>query len=242
LTERQPLLAGRAFVVTGTSRGIGQAIATAISGEGGDVVGISRRGESPAAVSGRIEPLALDVTAADTPARALDATLELFGRVDGLVNNAGVIHFDPCHTYGDAEWGELIATNLTAPFRLSQAFAQHWIAQGSHGSIVNLGSVESEVAIENQVGYAATKGGILGLTRVMAVELAAHQIRVNAVGPGVIDTGMSGPLKTETEKRIPLGRLGTPEEAANAVVYLLSEHASYVTGTILYADGGYTAQ
>jgi 2-deoxy-D-gluconate 3-dehydrogenase len=242
LTEAQSLLGGRAFVVTGTSRGIGRAIARAISAAGGDVLGISRGGDVPRSVGGGIEPLALDVTAPDAPSRALETALSAFGRADGLVNNAGVIHFDACETYGDAEWDELIATNLTAPFLFSQAFARWWLEERLAGVIVNLGSVESEVAIEKQVGYAATKGGILGLTRAMAVELAPFDIRVNTVGPGVIDTGMTGPLKEETERRIPLGRLGTTEEAADAVVYLLSGRSSYVTGTILFADGGYTAR
>jgi NAD(P)-dependent dehydrogenase (short-subunit alcohol dehydrogenase family) len=242
LSDAPSLLAGRAFVVTGTSRGIGRAIASGISAVEGDVVAVSRRGEAPPPIAGRIEALTLDVTAADAPALAYDASLRLFGRVDGLVNNAGVIHFGPCHTFGDAEWDELVETNLTAPFRFAQEFVRRWLEDRVAAVIVNLGSVESEVAIEQQVGYAATKGGILGLTRAMAIELAPHGVRVNAVGPGVIDTGMTGPVKAETETRIPLGRLGTTEEVADAVVFLLSDQSSYVTGAILFADGGYTAR
>jgi NAD(P)-dependent dehydrogenase (short-subunit alcohol dehydrogenase family) len=242
LSDEPSLLGGRAFVVTGTSRGIGHSIAVGISAAGGDVVAVSRRGHAPASVRGRIEPLALDVRTADAPTLAYEACLSVCGRVDGLVNNAGVIYFAPCETYGDAEWDELVETNLTAPFRFGQAFATRWLADGVPGVIVNLGSVESEVAIEKQVGYAATKGGILGLTRAMAIELAPHGIRVNAVGPGVIDTGMTGPVKTETEARIPIGRLGTTEEVADVVVYLLCDRSSYLTGTILFADGGYTAR
>jgi glucose 1-dehydrogenase len=230
------------FVVTGASRGIGRAIAARISAAGGDVLAVSRSGDASPPVAGRIEPLSLDVRAAGAPGRVLETALEVFDRVDGLVNNAGIIHFAPCWQHGDLEWDELVATNLTAPFRLSQALVRHWLERDEPGVVVNVGSVESEVAIENQAGYAATKGGILGLTRVMAIELAPHGIRVNAVGPGVIDTGMTGPVKTETEARIPLGRLGATEEVADVVVYLLSDLASYVTGTILYADGGYTAR
>jgi NAD(P)-dependent dehydrogenase (short-subunit alcohol dehydrogenase family) len=242
LTELPPLLAGRAFVVTGTSRGIGRAIAARISAAGGDVLAVSRGGGAPPPAAGRIESLALDVTAADAPGRALATALESFDRADGLVNNAGIIHFARCWEHGDVEWDELVATNLTAPFRLSQAFVRHWLERGEPGVVVNLGSVESKVAIESQAGYAATKGGVLGLTRAMALELAPHGIRVNAVGPGVIDTGMTGPVRTETEARIPLGRLGATQEVGDTVVYLLSDLASYVTGTILYADGGYTAR
>lgn len=242
MTDDPSLLRDRAFVVTGASRGIGRAIASAISAEGGRVLAVSRTGGMPAASDGPIEPLALDIRAADAPERALGTALERFGRADGLVNNAGVIHFSPCETHGDVEWDELIETNLTAPFRLGQAFARYWLENDVKGVIVNLGSVESEVAIENQAGYAATKGGILGLTRAMAIELAPHGIRVNAVGPGVIDTGMTGPLKTETEARIPARRLGTPDEIGDVVVYLLSGRATYVQGSILFADGGYTAR
>jgi 3-oxoacyl-[acyl-carrier protein] reductase len=241
LIDRAPLLAGSNYVVTGTSRGIGRAISARIAAEGGNVLGLSRSIDS-SITSGRIKTLSIDITEPDAPARTVDAAYDLFGRVDGLVNNAGVIHFAPCDSYPDAAWDDLVATNLTAPFRLCQAFANRWIDDGTKAAIVNLGSVESEVAIERQVGYAATKGGILGLTRALALELAPHGIRVNAVGPGVIDTGMTGPLKTETEARIPLGRLGTPDEAANTVVYLLSGLAAYVTGTIVFADGGYTAR
>jgi NAD(P)-dependent dehydrogenase (short-subunit alcohol dehydrogenase family) len=229
-------------VVTGASRGIGRAIAARISAAGGDVLAVSRSGDTPPTVAGRIEALALDVRAAEAPGRVLATALEAFDRADGLVNNAGIIHFAHCWEHGDLEWDELVATNLTAPFRLSQALVRHWLERGEPGVVVNVGSVESEVAIENQAGYAATKGGVLGLTRAMALELAPHGIRVNAVGPGVIDTGMTGPLKAETEARIPLGRLGATEEVGDVVVYLLSDLASYVTGTILYADGGYTAR
>lgn len=228
--------------MTGASRGIGHAIAMQLSAAGASVLAASRSGTGPDAVRGDVVCAQIDVCGDDGPRRVLDAALDAFDRVDGLVNNAGVIHFSPCWEHGDPEWDNLVATNLTAPFRISQAFVRHWLDTGSPGAIVNMGSIESEVAIEKQAGYAATKGGILGLTRAMAVELAPHRIRVNALGPGVIDTGMTGPVKAETEARIPMGRLGTPDDVGRAVAFLLSDLAGYVTGTILYADGGYTAR
>jgi NAD(P)-dependent dehydrogenase (short-subunit alcohol dehydrogenase family) len=239
LTE---LLAGRAYVVTGASRGIGRAIAERVSAAGGDVLAVSRSGGAPAPAGGRVVPLALDLRDGDAPAAIVASALGELGRLDGLVNNAGVIFFAHCWEHGDAEWDELVATNLTAPFRLSQAVVRHWLDAGRPGTIVNMGSIESEVAIECQAGYAATKGGMLGLTRSLGLDLAPHGIRVVAVGPGVIDTGMTGPVREETETRIPLGRLGLPAEIGDVVVFLLSDLASYVTGTILYADGGYTGR
>lgn len=237
-----PLLDGRSYVVTGTSRGIGSAIGSRLSALGANVLAVSRTGGSPATVVGRIVPQHVDLRDLDAPADVLAAALAAFGTVDGLVNNAGVIHFADCWQHGDDEWDDLFATNLTAPFRLAQAFARHWIGAGRHGAIVNVGSIESEVAIERQAGYAASKGGLLGLTRAMALELAPHGIRVNAVGPGVIATEMSDTMLETIRPRIPLGRMGSPSEVGDAVGFLLSDLAGYVTGTILYADGGYTAQ
>ena len=131
---------------------------------------------------------------------------------------------------------------MTAPFRLSQAFARRWIELGQEAAIVNVGSIESEVAIERQAGYAATKGGMLGLTRAMALELAPYGIRVNALGPGVIETEMSDTMLETVRPRIPLGRLGTSSEIGDVAGFLLSDLARYVTGAMLFADGGYTAR
>jgi NAD(P)-dependent dehydrogenase (short-subunit alcohol dehydrogenase family) len=236
------LLAGRAVVVTGTSRGIGRGIAAGLSAAGADVLAVSRTRTACDAGPGRIVPVAVDLRDETAPGRIVEAALEAFGRVDGLVNNAGVIHFVDCWLHGDAEWDDVFETNLTAPFRLSQAVVRHWLAHGERGVIVNLGSVESEVVIERQAGYAATKGAILGLTRAMALELAPHGIRVNAIGPGVIATEMSEALKGETFARIPMQRLGQVDEISDVAVFLLSDLARYLTGTIVYADGGYTAQ
>jgi NAD(P)-dependent dehydrogenase (short-subunit alcohol dehydrogenase family) len=233
-----PLLEGRAYVVTGASRGIGSAIASRLSAFGADVLAVSRSGDAPEGVVSH----RADLRDVDAPAEVLAAVVEAFGRVDGLVNNAGVIHFADCWEHGDAEWDDVFATNLTAPFRLGQAFARRWVERGEEGAIVNIGSIESEVAIERQAGYAATKGGILGLTRATALELAPHGIRVNAVAPGVIETEMSDAMLGTTASRIPLGRLGTASEVGDVVGFLLSDLARYVTGTMLYADGGYTAR
>lgn len=234
------LLAGRTAIVTGTSRGIGRALALGIAAAGANVIAVSRGGAAPEA-AGRIHPVRCDVCAPEAPDIILDAALAAFGRVDALVNNAGIIHFATPLQQTDEEWDETIATNLTAPFRLSQRLANHWVSQQQPGVVVNLCSVESDIAFHDQPAYAASKGGLLGLTRAMALELAPLGIRVLAIGPGVIDTGMTPPRPEDLE-RIPMHRLGTTEEVADAVVLLLSPLARYATGSIFYLDGGYMTQ
>ena len=234
------LLAGRTAIVTGTSRGIGRALALGIAAAGANVVAVSR-GEATPEADEHIHSVRCDVRALEAPNIILDAALTAFGRIDALVNNAGIIHFATPLQQTDEEWDETIATNLTAPFRLSQRLANHWAAQKQPGIVVNLCSVESDIAFHDQPAYAASKGGLLGLTRAMALELAPLGIRVLAIGPGVIDTGMTPP-RSEDLERIPMHRLGTPEEVADAVVLLLSPLARYATGSILYLDGGYMTQ
>ena len=222
------LLAGRTVIVTGASRGIGRAVASRISAAGANVIAVSRAaGET----TDRIRPVRCDVCAPEAPDTILQAALAAFGRVDGLVNNAGIIRFATPIKQSDDKWDETIGTNLTAPFRLSQRLANHWASEKQPGVIVNLCSVESDVAFHDQPAYAASKGGLLGLTRAMALELAPLEIRVLAIGPGVIDTGMTPPRPEDLE-RIPMHRLGTPEEVADGVVLLLSPLARYATGSI----------
>lgn len=234
------LLAGRTAIVTGTSRGIGRALALGIAAAGANVLAVSR-GEAAPAADGRIQPVRCDVCAPDAPDIILDAALAAFGQVDALVNNAGIIRFATPMQQTDEEWDDIIATNLTAPFMLSQRLANHWVSQHQPGVIVNLCSVESDVAFHDQPAYAASKGGLLGLTRAMALELAPLGIRALAIGPGVIDTGMTPPRPEDLE-RIPMHRLGTTEEVADGVVLLLSPLARYATGSIFYLDGGYMTQ
>jgi NAD(P)-dependent dehydrogenase (short-subunit alcohol dehydrogenase family) len=245
-------LEGRAFVVTGASRGIGAGIATCLLAAGARVVGVSRTPTcGPEGVHGHplskscfanaYTALEIDITHTDAPERILGATLAAFGRVDGLVNNAGVLFEGNCWEQPGEEVERTLAVNLTAPFCLAQAFARHWVAAGEPGAIVNVCSVEAQVAWADppHAAYAASKGGLLGLTRAMALELIEYRVRVVAVGPGVVATEMAR-NPASTAAAIPLdGRPGTPAEIGEVVAFLLSDAASYIVGEIVYPDGGY---
>ena len=230
-------------VVTGTSQGIGSGIATAVVEAGARVVGASRRAIAPRGLdTGSFLAVEADVTSTDGPEIVLASALDRFGRVDALINNAGIHRSAPCWEQSDDDFDAMFDVNVTAPFRFSQRFARHWVHSQQGGVILNLCSVESDVGWLDppQAVYAATKGALLGLTRAFALDLSEHGIRCVAVGPGAIDTGMSEDDRSETEARIPLGnRYGSPSEIGDAAVFLLSDAARYITGEILYVDGGY---
>lgn len=236
-------LSGQVVVVTGTSQGIGAGIAAAIVDAGARVVGVSRRPIAPRGLgAGSFLAVEADVTSDGAPEIALASALDHFGRVDALVNNAGIHRSAPCWEQSDDDFDDMFDVNVTAPFRFAQRFAQHWVAMQQRAVILNLCSVESDVGWLDppQAVYAATKGALLGLTRVLALDLSSHGIRCVAVGPGAIDTGMSEDDRAETEARIPLdNRYGSPGEIGDAAVFLLSDAARYITGEILYVDGGY---
>jgi NAD(P)-dependent dehydrogenase (short-subunit alcohol dehydrogenase family) len=221
-------------IVTGASRGIGEGIAQRLIAGGTRVFGVSRSvGESV--------QLHCDLTEPGACERVLAAALERYGRVDALVNNAGLLLEGNCWEQTDEDIDAMLALNLTVPFLLTQALARHWVKESVAGTIVNVCSIESQVAWATppQAAYAATKGGLLGLTRALALELAPHGIRVLAVGPGPIATGMT-PQMPQLEQAIPLGGCpGTPQDVGDVVAFLLSDSARYMTGEIVYIDGGY---
>src|SRR5471030_1338286 len=176
---------------------------------------------------------------------AIAAAVEEFGRVDILVANAGIVHAAEFLDIGEADFDRVIAVNLKGIFLAGQAAARQMVKQGTGGAIVNMSSVNAVLAIANQVPYVVSKGGINQLTRVMAVALAPHAIRVNAVGPGTILTELAKTAvlgNRESERKIlsrtPMGRMGEPDEIAQVAVFLASDAASYMTGQTLYPDGG----
>jgi glucose 1-dehydrogenase len=242
----------RVFVVTGAAQGIGAACARRLSADGARVAlwDVSDEpGRALAAELGSEDGRALyqrcDVASSADVQAALAATLTVFGRVDGLVNNAGIFRAAEFLDVTEADWDAVIAVNLKGAFLVGQAVARELARQGTGGSIVNMSSVNGRTAIPTIASYNASKGGMDQLTRVMALSLVKHRIRVNAVAPGTIATELArqAVLTSEEAKlrilsRTPMGRLGEPEEVADTVAYLLSDAASYVTGEIVVVDGG----
>jgi len=246
--ERAPeeLLAGSVAIVTGAGRGIGRGIALEMVRAGADVVLLSRTLTELEAVAAEIRalgrralPVVADVRDAAQVVAAVKKAWEAFPSLDILVNNAGLLMFSKFWEYDEATYRDIIDTNLTGPFLLCQVVADYWISRGTPGRIINIASVETEVAYPDQAPYAASKGGLLTLTKVLAKELGPAGIRVAALGPGPIDTPMSQRFKAQSEVGVVFGRLGQTSEVGQAAVFLASQMASFVTGTIVYVDGGY---
>jgi 3-oxoacyl-[acyl-carrier protein] reductase len=243
-------LAGKAVIVTGGSRGIGRAIVDLLAAEGAAVTFIYR--DNRAAADETVEQArahGLDVCGEQADVRDPDAcagvvarTVERHGRIDVLVNNSGVIRDNLLPWLEPADVSEVMETNVNGVFNITRAVVPHMITQRA-GKIINLSSVAGAMAGRGQTNYAASKGAINGFTRALAVELAPRKIMVNAVAPGIIETGMSEQIRAragdEALSRIALRRFGKPEEVAYAVVVLASRFADYMTGQIVYVDGGF---
>lgn len=244
-------LDGRSAVVTGAGRGIGRACALALAGAGADVVAVSRSADDLAAVGreieaagGRAQALVCDVT----DARAVDDALGRLPAVDVLVTSAGGNVPEPFLDVTPQHLDALLALNVKGTFLAAQAAARRMVAAGTGGAIVTVSSQMGHVGAPNRTVYCATKHAVEGLTKAMAVELAPHAIRVNAVAPTFVETPMTTPFladaafRADVERRIPLGRVGRPEDVAGAVVFLASPAAALITGASLLVDGGWTAQ
>ena len=242
----------RVAIVTGSAQGIGLAIAKRLVDEGARVLLCDLDTERVAdaargldATGARARTHAGDVSRKATALALVDAAVGAFGRLDILVNNAGITHAAEFLDLEEADYDRVLAVNLKSMFLCGQAAARRMVAQKTGGAIVNLSSVNAVLAIPNQVPYVVSKGGINQLTKVMALALAPHRIRVNGIGPGTIATEMAkkAVLGSEESKRkilsrTPMGRLGEPEEIATVAAFLVSDDASYLTGQTIYPDGG----
>lgn len=248
-------LAGKVAIVTGGANGIGRAICAAFAAEGASVMIADIDEEAGAQAAADIEALggAVRYCYCDVGERldirnVLCETRNAFEHVDVLVNNAGIALAGDILTLKEDDFDKVIRTNLKGSFLMSQQVAAEMVAQvqagRAPGAIINLSSVNAVVAIAAQTAYAASKGGIKQLTEAMALALAPHGIRVNAIGPGSIETAMLESVADNVKAkegiltRTPLGRIGQPEEIAAIAVFLASDEASYVTGQTIYADGG----
>jgi 3-oxoacyl-[acyl-carrier protein] reductase len=242
-------LEGKVALITGGSRGIGRACALAL-GKAGATVVLSYAGNEAAAketvdliqkAGGRAKAIRFDVADTRACAEAVDGVVSEFGRLDVLVNNAGMAMDGLVMRIKDEDWDKQLDTNLKGAFALIRAASRPMMKQRG-GAIVNLTSVVGETGNPGQVAYAASKAGLIGLTKSIARELASRGIRCNAVSPGFIGTDMTAHLSEDTKETllqsIPLARLGTAEEVASAVVFLASDAAAYVTGEVLRVNGG----
>ena len=247
-------LEGRRALVTGSSQGIGRALVEGLAGAGAAVV-LNGRDEARlaaaaqevrAATGAEVATLSFDVTDHDAVRQAIDGFEREQGPIDVLVNNAGMQFRTPLEDFPADRFEQLLQTNVASVFHVGQAVARHMIARGG-GRIVNIASVQSALARPGIAPYTATKGAVANLTKGMATDWARHGLQVNALAPGYFDTPLNAALVADPdfcawlEKRTPAGRWGRVEELVGACLFLASDAASFVNGTVLYVDGGITA-
>jgi NAD(P)-dependent dehydrogenase (short-subunit alcohol dehydrogenase family) len=247
-------LQGRTAVITGASKGLGKEMALALAGAGARVALVSRNQaqlESVAAAARALgteaEVFVADVTDEAAVHKTEAAVMSRFGQVQILINNAGLNIRKPSHEFTLADWRTVLDTNLTSVFLMCRAFVPHLKGQG-YGRVLNLTSIMSHVGLAQRTAYCASKSGLLGFTRALALELASERITVNGISPGPFATEMNQPILQNPEAnaqfiaKIPVGRWGEVREVGRLALYLCSEDAGFITGTDILIDGGWTAQ
>ncbi|MBS0425268.1 MAG: 3-oxoacyl-ACP reductase FabG [Proteobacteria bacterium] len=242
------ILENRIALVTGASRGIGQAIATKLGQSGAVVIGTATTENGASAINQYLEKagikgmgIALNVNDAEQINHAMQAIREKFGEVEILINNAGITRDNLLVRMKDEEWDDILETDLKSVFRLSRAVLRAMM-KARYGRIINISSVVGAMGNLGQANYAAAKAGMFGFSKSLAREVGSRNITVNCIAPGFIDTDMTRALADEFQQNliqhVPLGRLGRPEEVASAVAFLASSVAGYITGTTLHVNGG----
>tara|TARA_B100000902_G_scaffold358905_1_gene374289 strand:- start:2319 stop:3062 length:744 start_codon:yes stop_codon:yes gene_type:complete len=242
------LLNEKVAVVTGAGRGIGRAVAIAYAKMGANVVCVSRTEENSSKVAAEIEglgqkawPFAVDVSNTNAVENAAQAILEATGKIDILVNNAGITRDNLLMRMSEEEWDTVLNTNLKGAFNFTKAFTRTFMKQRS-GRIINIASVIGLIGNAGQSNYAASKAALIGFTKSVAKELAPRGVTANAIAPGFIETDMTSVLDEKVRgsiiNRVPMARFGSPEDIANAAIFLAMESTNYMTGQILTVDGG----
>jgi NAD(P)-dependent dehydrogenase (short-subunit alcohol dehydrogenase family) len=246
-------LTGKVALVTGASKGLGKALAVGLARAGADLALCARSREDletareeVAAHGHRADIFTLDVLADESVRDTTAAVLRAFGRIDILVNNAGVNIRKPVLELTEADWDRVLNTNLKGYFLVARAVVPDMIQRG-RGKVINMASILGAVGLENQLPYASSKGGVIQMTKVMALEWARHNINVNAIGPTYFETPLVAALRGDPERfrfineRTPMGRWGQPEELEGTVVFLASKASDFITGQTIFVDGGWTA-
>jgi 3-oxoacyl-[acyl-carrier protein] reductase len=243
-------LSGQVALVTGASQGLGQAMASELAANGATVMCVARNAQKLAetvaaieAAGGKAEAISCDVKDGAKVDQLVDSVIEKWGRLDILINNAGITRDTLLPRMSDAEWDDVMETNLRGTFLFSRA-ASRIMLRARYGRIINISSVSGLIGNAGQTNYSASKAGLIGLTRSLSRELAKRNVTVNAVAPGFIESDMTrtlgDALLEEVKKHIPARRLGKPAEVAAAVLFLSSPAAAYITGCVLTVDGGMT--
>jgi NAD(P)-dependent dehydrogenase (short-subunit alcohol dehydrogenase family) len=248
-------LTDRAALITGSTKGLGLAMARALAEAGADVAVNSRHADECSAVADRLAAetrrrvvaLPGDVAVRDDCDRLIDRTVDRLGRLDILINNAGINIRKPIGQWDDAEWRRIVDVNLSGPFYLCRAAHPHLKAAG-RGRVINMASTMAVVSIPGRTGYSATKAGLMHMTRTLALEWAADKITVNAILPGPFKTPLNEEIMRDPEKyktfaeQVPLGRWAEPEEIGGLAIYLASDASAFMTGSAILIDGGWTSR